>query len=115
VTVCSDEHQRCSQSNKIDAVICHDIILARGEDPSAQFAARKASFFALDALEGDAGFMDRTCSCRAQNDAKKAAKKAPKNIMLEFEEADADNDAEMKLVEELALGPLAADGKVEET
>ncbi|KAF8591451.1 ribonuclease III [Ramaria rubella] len=83
-------------------VLCHDIILASAEDPSAQFAARKASFLALDALEGDPDFMTRTCSCRSQNEAKKAARKAAAKNLAEFDEAEA--DAEMRLVEEMALG-----------
>lgn len=86
-------------------MICHDIILASAEDPSTQFAARKASFMALDALEGDIDFLTRTCSCRSLNEAKKAAKKAAAKNGIN--DADADADAEMRLVEEMALG---ADG-----
>lgn len=83
-------------------VVCHDIILASAEDPTAQFAARKASFLALDALEGDAEFMSRICSCRSINEAKKAAKKTAAKNMSEFDEAEA--DLEMRIVEEMALG-----------
>ncbi|GJJ07506.1 hypothetical protein Clacol_001708 [Clathrus columnatus] len=56
-------------------VVCHDIILATADDPATQFAARKASFLALDALEGDTNFLNTTCSCRNLNDAKKKMKK----------------------------------------
>ncbi|KIJ56735.1 hypothetical protein M422DRAFT_57385 [Sphaerobolus stellatus SS14] len=91
-------------------VIIHDIILARGEDQTTQFAARKASFFALDALDGDPDFMARYCSCRAQNDAKKAAMKSIKNVEMflepDAEDADADADMEMRMVEEIALGSV---------
>jgi endoribonuclease Dicer len=83
-------------------VVCHDIILASAEDPSTPFAARKASFLALDALEGDIDFLTRTCSCRSLNEAKKAAKKAIAKYQAEFNDVDA--DAEMRLVEEMALG-----------
>jgi endoribonuclease Dicer len=86
----------------LNLVVCHDIILASAEDPTAQFAARKASFLALDALEGDAEFMSRTCSCRSINEAKKAAKKAAAKNITEFDEAEA--DLEMRIVEEMALG-----------
>lgn len=57
-------------------VIVHDVILACGVDPSATFAARRASFEALDALEGDPQFMDRLCDCRAKAEQRKAAKRA---------------------------------------
>lgn len=83
-------------------MVCHDIILASAEDSSTQFAARKASFMALDALEGDIDFLTRTCSCRSLNEAKKAAKKAAAKNITEFNDAEA--DAEMRLVEEMALG-----------
>jgi len=84
-------------------VLCHDIILASAEDSAAQFAARKASFLALDALEGDSDFMTSTCSCRSINEAKKAARKAAKQGM-DVDEAEA--DAEMAIVEEMAIGEL---------
>ncbi|KAF8211200.1 hypothetical protein K438DRAFT_1568952 [Mycena galopus ATCC 62051] len=43
-------------------VLVHDIILASGEGPSISLATRNASWCALDALEGDAGFL-RICDC----------------------------------------------------
>ena len=83
-------------------MLCHDVILASAEDSAAQFAARRASFLALDALEGDNDFMTRTCSCRSLNEAKKAAKKAAKHNSADLDEAE----AEMALVEKIALGDL---------
>jgi endoribonuclease Dicer len=45
-------------------VIVHDVILASATDSTGTVAARWASLFALDALEGDAEFLIRTCDCR---------------------------------------------------
>jgi len=55
-------------------VICHDVILASAIDLTAQLASRRASFLALDALEGDTEFLSRTCDCRATNEASKGSK-----------------------------------------
>ncbi len=52
------------------------MILAGGVDPTPTFAARRASFEALDALEGDPQFMDRLCDCRARAEQRKAVKRA---------------------------------------
>ena len=69
----------------------HDIILASGEDPVPTVAARCASFYALDALEGDAAFLTRTCDCRANAQSKKKQKqKALENVFLDFEEEERD-------------------------
>ncbi|KAF5387826.1 hypothetical protein D9615_000336 [Tricholomella constricta] len=46
-------------------ILVHEVILASAEDPDPTIAARRASFFALDALEGDSGFFARTCDCRS--------------------------------------------------
>lgn len=54
----------------------HEVILASGEDTSQVFAARLAALFALDALEGDADFMTRTCDCRTCIVHKKVRKKS---------------------------------------
>lgn len=71
-------------------VVCHDIILATADDPATQLAARKASFLALDALEGDADFLTRTCSCRLINDAKKKVKSMQQQMKeLENSEGEA--------------------------
>jgi endoribonuclease Dicer len=56
------------------AVICHDVILASAIDLTPQLASRRASFLALDALEGDTEFLSRTCDCRAMNEASKGSK-----------------------------------------
>jgi hypothetical protein len=56
------------------SVICHDVILASAIDLTAQLASRRASFLALDALEGDPEFLSRTCDCRALNEASKGSK-----------------------------------------
>jgi endoribonuclease Dicer len=45
-------------------VVVHDVILASAIDSAATRAARRASLSALDALEGDAQFLTRTCDCR---------------------------------------------------
>lgn len=74
----------------------HDVVLASATDTSPSAAARKASFLALDAIEGDPGFLTRTCDCRVQSQARRAAKKARKA-------PSPGNDAEEQLVED-ALG-----------
>ncbi|EPQ59279.1 hypothetical protein GLOTRDRAFT_136195 [Gloeophyllum trabeum ATCC 11539] len=61
-------------------VIVHDTILAAAESATTLSASRMASFFALDALEGDSEFMKRTCDCRSQSQARKAVKKALKDM-----------------------------------
>lgn len=43
---------------------------------TAAFAARRASLSALDALEGDAEFLTRTCDCRTHAQARKVQKRA---------------------------------------
>lgn len=57
-------------------VVVHDVILASAEDNTSALAAKRVSFCALDALEGDPEFMRYTCDCRALSQAKKAQKKA---------------------------------------
>jgi endoribonuclease Dicer len=70
-------------------VLVHDIILASGEDNVPTIAARRASLFALDALEGDAAFLTRTCDCRTISQAKKKRKqKRLENVLLDFEEEE---------------------------
>jgi len=48
-------------------VLVHDVILSSGEDTTPTSAARQASLLALDAIEGDAEFMTRTCDCKTHN------------------------------------------------
>lgn len=47
-------------------VVVHNVVLTSAEDASPYTAGRIASALALDALEGDADFMTRTCDCRAR-------------------------------------------------
>ncbi|KDR83836.1 hypothetical protein GALMADRAFT_150895 [Galerina marginata CBS 339.88] len=62
-------------------VLVHEVILASAEDTTPTSAARQASLLALDAIEGDADFMTRTCDCRTHLTHKKLRKKTA------FEEA----------------------------
>jgi endoribonuclease Dicer len=72
-------------------VLVHDVILASGEDTVSATAARRAAVFALDALEGDAAFLTRTCDCRTISQAKKKQKqKTFENVLLDFEEEEKD-------------------------
>lgn len=73
------------------AVIVHDIILASGEDLAPAVAARRASLFALDALEGDATFITRSCDCRTAG-RKKQKKADLEDIMRDFEDGPSAND-----------------------
>lgn len=81
-----------SQSNPrfqfLLTVLVHDVVLTSATDVSATAAARRASDLALDAIEGDNLFMSRTCDCRMQNLARKAAKKAQKGTTLNGEEVE---------------------------
>lgn len=85
-------------------VIVHDVVLASALENNAAFAARRASEFALDALEGDAKFLTRTCDCRTHAQARKAHKKAGVDqILSELTEDDED----VRVVE----GALLEDGE----
>ncbi|KAF8974226.1 hypothetical protein BDZ97DRAFT_3979 [Flammula alnicola] len=64
-------------------VVVHDIVLASAEDTTPTSAARLASFFALDALEGDADFMTKTCDCRSHHTHKKTHQKTDFEKALE--------------------------------
>lgn len=61
-------------------MLVHEVVLASAEDVMPTLAARQASIFALDALQGDADFMRRICDCRMQSSNKKPRRKS------EFEE-----------------------------
>ncbi|TDL29625.1 ribonuclease III [Rickenella mellea] len=91
---------RCDAS----AVVVHDIILASAEDPSSTFAARRASFLALDALEGDSTFLTRTCDCRARTQKKKAERKSLKK----------GNQSPVEMEEMIVEGVLASDPEVDD-
>lgn len=43
---------------------------------------------ALDAIEGDPGFLPRTCNCRANNTVKRRAKKSTKAAFLDVDDVD---------------------------
>ena len=72
---------------RVPTVVVHDIILASADDSTSALAAKRASYRALDALEGDSDFMTRTCDCRALNLAKKAQKRGFKEAMADFSDA----------------------------
>jgi endoribonuclease Dicer len=65
-------------------VVVHDVILASATDTTATLAARRASLSALDALEGDAVFMARTCDCRTNTQARKGKKQVLDQVMADF-------------------------------
>jgi endoribonuclease Dicer len=69
-------------------VVVHDVILSSATDTTVTFAARRASLFALDALEGDADFLTRTCDCRTHSQSKKAQKKGLEKALKGLEEDD---------------------------
>jgi endoribonuclease Dicer len=60
----------------------HDVILASAIDSSPTSAARFASMFALNALEGDRDFMTQTCACRTHHPIKRMSK-----LKSDFEKA----------------------------
>jgi endoribonuclease Dicer len=72
-------------------VLVHDVILSSGEDSTPTVAARRASLFALDALEGDATFIIRTCDCRTVS-KKKQKKAGLDDVMRDFEDDPSGND-----------------------
>lgn len=61
--------------------------------PTTTNAAKRAAVYALDAIEGDPGFITRTCDCRAKTQAKKAHKKALKYMLASLQEQDDDQEA----------------------
>ena len=61
--------------------------------PTAANGAKRAAVNALDAIEGDPEFITRTCDCRAKTQAKKAHKKALKNMLASLQEQDDDQEA----------------------
>jgi endoribonuclease Dicer len=69
-------------------VLVHDVILASAQDSTATIAARRACLFALDALEGDAAFLTRTCDCRSVQMKRAHKKKALENFFSGFAEED---------------------------
>lgn len=56
------------------SVVVHDIDLASAAAGTAHGAGRAASMMALDAIQGDPGFMSRTCDCRSSSQSLKSRK-----------------------------------------
>ncbi|KIJ20171.1 hypothetical protein PAXINDRAFT_126718 [Paxillus involutus ATCC 200175] len=82
--------ERCdsAQEARCDCVI-HQITLASAMGGTAQAAGRAASMLALDALQGDPGFMSRTCDCRGSWPSHKARQAVvDKMLAVEMEEED---------------------------
>jgi endoribonuclease Dicer len=52
----------------------------------------------LDAIEGDPEFITRTCDCRTKTQAKKAQKKALKQMLVTLQEQIDDQDAVEKVL-----------------
>lgn len=74
-------------------MVIHEITLASAVGPTAAYAAKRAAVCALDAIEGDAGFITRTCDCRARTQAKKAHKKALKQMLASLQDQSDDQEA----------------------
>ncbi|KAJ7601032.1 hypothetical protein C8J56DRAFT_24327 [Mycena floridula] len=55
-------------------VLVHDVVLATAEGLTSVSAARSAAFSAIDALEGDAEFLTKTCDCRTRTQVAKSPK-----------------------------------------
>jgi endoribonuclease Dicer len=79
-------------------VIVHEVILASAAGPTAASAAKRAAVYALDAIEGDPGFITRTCDCRAKTQAKKAQKKALKQMLVSLQDQSDDQEAVEKVL-----------------
>jgi len=80
-------------TDKFLSVVVHDVTLASAVGPTAAYAAKRAAVYALDAIEGDAEFITRTCDCRAKTQAKKAHKKALKQMLASLQEQNDDHEA----------------------
>jgi endoribonuclease Dicer len=74
-------------------VVIHDTILASAVGVTAAYASKQAAVYALDAIEGDPDFITRTCDCRAKTQAKKAQKKALKQMLASLQEQTEDHQA----------------------
>ena len=71
-------------------MVIHDVILASAAGPSAAYASKQAAVYALDAIEGDPDFITRTCDCRAKTQAKRANKKALKQMLASLQDPSED-------------------------
>jgi endoribonuclease Dicer len=93
-------------------VVIHEVTLASAVGPTAAYAAKRVAVCALDAIEGDPGFIIRTCDCRAKAQAKKAQKKALKQMLASLQEQIEDQE----MVERtLTLSDGDEDGAMMET
>jgi endoribonuclease Dicer len=79
-------------------VVIHEVILASAVGPTAAYAAKRAAVCALDAIEGDADFITRTCDCRTKTQAKKAHKKALKQMLASLQEQSEDQEMVEKVL-----------------
>lgn len=93
-------------------MVIHDVTLASAAGPTAAYAAKRAAVYALDAIEGDAEFITRTCDCRAKTQAKKAHKKALKQMLASLQEQNEDHETVEKA---LMLSNGDEDGTIMET
>ncbi|EIN10713.1 ribonuclease III [Punctularia strigosozonata HHB-11173 SS5] len=75
-------HGRSDNAIAVCTVIVHGVILAVGEGESIAAATRAASLQALDAVEGDPGFIFRNCRCKARGQAKRGQSKKTKEKPL---------------------------------
>ncbi|KAF9263493.1 ribonuclease III, partial [Marasmius fiardii PR-910] len=76
----------CHFSN-YSTVLVHDVVLASAQDVNAATAAKLASTFALNAIEGDPDFLLRTCNCWSAAKAKLAVDDVS-DILAGFEEGE---------------------------
>lgn len=74
-------------------MVIHEVILASAVGPTAAYAAKRAAVYALDAIEGDSECITRMCDCRAKTQAKKAHKKALKQMLTSLQEQSEDQEA----------------------
>ncbi|KAF4602175.1 hypothetical protein EYR40_005379 [Pleurotus pulmonarius] len=77
------------------SVVVHNVILADAQDANASLAARRASITALDALEGDPDFLNKTCDCRTNSVEAKKRKMAMEDMLAGLGEEGAGGDAMM--------------------
>ena len=73
-------------------MVIHEVTLASAVGSTAAYAAKRAAVFALDAIEGDPEFITRNCDCRAKAQAKKAHKKALKQMLASLQEQMEDQE-----------------------
>jgi len=88
-------------------VVIHEVTLASATGRTAAYASKRAAVYALDAIEGDPEFITRTCNCRAKSQAKKAHKKALKQMLASLQEQSDDQEA---VAVERALIPVEGEG-----